>query len=91
MTWIMAIVALVAAIAIFLTTPRGAEIARRSGLRLPSRDAVPKEDRDYLLRVCGGDPTAVASMLDAARVHNPDMSEKEAYRKAIRTHLRDKM
>jgi len=89
--WLMIIAALAAAVAIFMTTPRGAEIARKLGLRLSFKDTAPKEDRDYLLKICGGDTRVVAAMLDAARIHDPDMSEKDAYRKAIRAHLRDKM
>lgn len=90
MNWIMVIAALAAALAIFATTPRGAALAQRLGLRIPGKDRAPKEDVDYLLRVCGDDPEAVAALLAEARVHDSDMSEKDAYRKAIRAHLRDK-
>ncbi len=86
----MVIAALAAAIAIFLTTPRGAALARRLGFGFGPKDGAPEEDRAYLLRVCGGDPRVVEQKLAAARVHNPEMSEKDAYRRAIRTHLRDK-
>ena len=91
MKWITIVAAFVAAVAIFLTTPRGAKIARKLGLRLSFKKAAPSEDRDYLLKVCGGDEEVVAAMLDAARIHDPEMSEKDAYRRAIRAHLRDKM
>lgn len=86
----MVLAALAAAVAIFVTTPRGAAIVKRLGLRLPTRESVPAEDRDYLLRVSGGDPEVVATLLDRAWAHNPEMSEKEAYRRAIRAHLNSK-
>ena len=90
MSGIMVIGAFIAAVAIFLTTPRGRALAVHLGLRLQRQDSAPVEDRDYLLRECGGDEAAVSELLDRARIHNSDMSEKEAYRKAIRTHLNGK-
>ncbi len=81
----------VVAIAIFLTMPTGKRLADRLGLRLPGKGGASQEDRDYLLRVCNGDPNELHSRLAQARRNNPDMSEADAYRRAIRTHLRDKM
>jgi hypothetical protein len=69
----------------------------RTGRRLlgrfrPSRGSgrAPREDRDYLLRVCQGDPARVARLLEEARRGRGEVSEAEAYRLAIRRHLRDR-
>lgn len=85
-----ALLVLVAIIAIFATTPAGKGIAARLGLNLSRKGRAPKEDHDYLLRVCNGDFDELGDRLAAARRTNPDMSEAEVYRKAIRAHLRNK-
>ncbi len=85
-----ALIVLVAAVAIFLTTATGKSLAARVGLRLPNQSGAPQEDRDYLLRVCNGDKEEVCARLAEARRHNPDMTEADAYRRAIRAHLRNK-
>ena len=85
------LVVLFVAIAIFLTTPRGKSLAARLGLGLSGQDRAPDEDHDYLLRVCNGDIDELSARLRAASRSNPDMSEAETYRRAIRSHLRDKM
>jgi hypothetical protein len=90
LTWLIVLAATAAAVAIFLTTKRGVALSKHLGLRFSSNDAAPREDRDYLLRVCGGDHRAVAALLEEARIHDSEMSEKDAYRKAIRAQLRDK-
>jgi len=41
------LVVLVAALAIFLTTPTGKRLSARLGLRFPNQGGAPKEDRDY--------------------------------------------
>jgi hypothetical protein len=90
-TWLTVVVAAAAALAIFLTMPTGRRLASRLGLSWPGAGRAPREDREYLLRVCDGSKEAVTRMLDAERARNPEMSEAEAYRKAIRTHLRARM
>ena len=78
-------------IAILFTTASGQRLAKRYGIRGLTKGSAPREDREYLLRVCGDDDARVEEMLARARRRNPEMSEAEAYRKAIRSHLRDKM
>ena len=74
-------------IAIFLTTRKGKEISSQLGLELPGKGRVPREDHEYLLRVCGGDVNQLRRRLDATRMSNPELSEAGAYRRAIREHL----
>ncbi len=76
---------------IFSTTPVGKRLMARMGLDLARKQRAKSEDHDYLLRVCDGDVAELKRRLDEARRHNADMSEAEAYRKAIRAHLRDKI
>ena len=84
------LVVVVVAVAIFLTLPTGKALSARLGLRLPNQGGAPQEDRDYLLSVCRGDADRLSALLAAARQNNPDMTEAEAYRRAIRAHLRGK-
>lgn len=81
---------LVAIVAIFATTPAGKRIAAEFGLNFSRKGRAPQEDHDYLLRVCNGDFDELGNRLSAVRRNNPDMSEAEAYRKAIRAHLQNK-
>ena len=76
---------------IFSTTPTGKRWMDRLGLDLSRKNRASNEDHDYLLRVCGGDVNELKRRLDEARRYNDEMSEAEAYRKAIRAHLRDKI
>ncbi len=76
---------------IFATTPAGKRLIDRVGLKLSAKGRARSEDHDYLLRVCGGDVDELMRRLDDARIRNPDMSEAEAYRQAIRAHLRPKI
>jgi len=76
-------------LAIWLTSERGRRIARRLGLRGLGRDAAPSEDHAFLLRKCGGDRQKLDALLDEARQRNPEMSEAEAYRRAIRRVVRE--
>ena len=91
MEWLGAVVVLLGVIAIFLTTPKGKQLADQLGIDLVFKNRAPQQDRDFLFRVCNDDLDEVARMLSEARRNNPDMSEAEAYRRAIRAHLRDKM
>ncbi len=84
------------AVAVFATTPLGKRLTARIGLRFPrnhfmGRGRAPREDHEYLLRVCNGDPDLLRERLEAARRNHPEMNEAESYRKAIRTHLRPKI
>ena len=88
-TWLILVLGVAAIAAIYSTTPAGRRLRARlpvAGLRT---GRAPKQDREYLLRVCNGDPRRVERLLDLARSHNPEMTEAEAYRRAIRSHLRD--
>lgn len=90
MRFLTIVVVIVAVAAIFLTTRRGKEISAQLGLEMPGKNKVPEEDRDYLLRVCGGDVEELQRRLAATRKNNPELSEAGAYRRAIREHLKDK-
>ena len=83
------LVVLVAIVAIYATTPAGKRLANQFGLNLSRKGRAPQEDLDYLLRVCSGNVEKVGERLAAARRSNPDMTEAEAYRKAIRAHLKN--
>lgn len=85
------VLVLAAAIAIFFTTATGRRIADDIGFRPGMKDPAPKQDRAYLLRICNGDVSAVDAMLEAARSKRPELTEREAYRAAIRAHLHDKI
>ncbi|MBW2293768.1 MAG: hypothetical protein JRG89_07605 [Deltaproteobacteria bacterium] len=85
------LVVLALAIAVFLTTPAGKKLAARLGLSLSNKGMASNEDHEYLLRVCDDDIDELSARLRTARRSNPDMTEAEAYRRAIRVHLRDKM
>jgi hypothetical protein len=74
--------------AILASTPAGRRFRRKLPLASLRPGSAAKEDRDYLLRVCNGDPRQVERLLEAARARNPEMSEAEANRRAIRAHLR---
>jgi len=87
------LVAAAAIVFILLTMPAGRKVAERLGLpQLGAARAgrVPKEDRDYLLRVCGGDAAEVERRLTAERERFSDLSEPEIYRRAIRTHMQSR-
>jgi hypothetical protein len=71
------------------TTPAGRRWRRRLGLDRSGR--APREDRDYLLRVCHGDAAQVERLLERERQDNPEMTEAQAYRRAIRRLLRDRI
>ena len=71
------------------TTPTGRRWRRRLGLDRSGR--APREDRDYLLRVCHGDAAQVERLLERERRGHPEMTEAQAYRRAIRRLLRDRI
>jgi hypothetical protein len=90
--WIYVLLAAAAAAAIYLTTPAGRRLADRLDLPTSSRrkQRAPAEDQEYLLQECDNDPHRVGRLIEEARRHNPDMSEADAYRRAIRKVVREK-
>jgi len=76
--------ALLATVAVFATTKRGREIAKRVGLRRIVPDAASDEDVAYLLQACGGDRDEVGRRIAAERERFPDLTEADHYRRAIR-------
>jgi hypothetical protein len=71
------------------TTPAGRRLRKR--LKLDRSGQPARDDREYLLRVCDGDPARVERLLELERKGRPELSEVQAYRRAIRRHLRDRM
>lgn len=86
--WLVAALGLAFVVAVLLTTPGGRRLRQRLPLAALRAGRAPRQDREYLLRVCGGDRARVASLLEREREVDPGMSEAEAYRSAIRRHLR---
>ena len=77
-------------VALWLASTTRAGRRLRARLRLPGTPGrPPHEDVEYLLRVCDGDPARVARLLEEAS-RGREVSEAEAYRMAIRMHLRDR-
>jgi hypothetical protein len=89
-SWLVFVLGVAVIGAIFATTPAGRRLRGRLPVASLRAGRASKQDRQYLLRVCHGDAERVARLLDLARTHNPEMTEAEAYRRAIRAHLRDK-
>jgi hypothetical protein len=91
---IMSFVAIAAALGIVLfllwTMPVGQRVAIRLGLKGFHGEGAGSEDREFLLRECGGDKARVETLLREARRDHPELTDAEVYRKAIRTHLRYK-
>ncbi len=71
------------------TTLTGRRWRRRLGLDRSGR--APRDDREYLLRVCNGDAAQVQRLLEHERRDRPEMTEAETYRRAIRRYLRDRI
>lgn len=76
--------ALLATLAVFATTRRGRELAKRIGLRRIVPGAASAEDVSYLLEACGGDPDELERRVAAERQRFPDLPEADHYRRAIR-------
>lgn len=87
--WLILMLGLAVIGAIFASTPAGRRLRARLPVARLRAGAAPKQDREYLLRVCDGDPERVRRLLDHERAANPEMTEAQAYRRAIRRHLRD--
>lgn len=78
-------------LAVLLTTAVGRRLRERLPIAALRSGRAPREDREYLLRVCEGDRARVAALLARERESDPGLSEAAAYRRAIRRHLRPKM
>ena len=84
MTYWMLVLAVVATLAVFATTSRGRELAKRIGFRDHVKGAASREDVAYLLDACDGDLKEVARRIELERSRVPELSEAEHYRRAIR-------
>lgn len=87
------VLAIAAIVYILFTMPIGRRVAER--LRFPAASSAPagrapKEDREYLLRVCGGDAAEVERRLAAEKERFPELNERAIYRRAIRTYMKNK-
>jgi hypothetical protein len=89
-TWLVVPIAVLAVIAIYLTTPSGQRLAGVLGVPVPFGKGPAREDRDYLLRACGGDRREMARRLAMERARFPDLGEAEIHRRAIRTYMNDR-
>jgi hypothetical protein len=87
-TWSVVVLGLAFVVAVLLTTPAGRRLRQRLPIAALRSGRAPKDDRTYLLRVCEGDRARVAELLEHEREKYPELSEAEAYRRAIRRHLR---
>lgn len=90
MTVLVVVAGLAAMLWIFSTMPQGRRLLARLGVRTKRGGGAPRDDREYLLRVCDGDPAKVARLLELEREAWPEISEAQAYRRAIRRYLRDR-
>ncbi len=71
-------------LALFATTRRGREIAKRIGLRDHVKGAAPSEDVKFLLEACAGDRKEAARRVEEERSRFSELSEADHYRRAIR-------
>ncbi len=81
------VVVALAVLFVVWTMPVGKRIAARLGVPRfgAKRAGRPRsEDRDYLLRACGGDLAEVERRLAAERERFSDLGEADIYRRAIR-------
>ena len=87
----LAILAALALLGFILwTMPVGQRLAQRLGVRGFRKQGSSREDRAFLLKACGGSQRRADELLARVRANNPEMSDAEAYRRAIRICLRDK-
>ena len=86
--WLVVVLGVAFVSAVLLTTPAGRRLRQRLPVRALRSGSAPREDREYLLRVCEGDPARVEALLERERERDPDLTEAAAYRRAIRRHLR---
>ena len=76
--------AMIGTIAVFLTTKRGGELAKRIGLRDRVSGAAKSEDVAYLLAACDGDRDELKRRIEFEHERFPELTEAEHYRRAIR-------
>ena len=88
--WLAPLIVGIGVVAIFLTTDTGKKLLETVGLYSLIKSGPAKEDREFLLRVCGGDPREVARRLEAERQRNPTLDSPQIYRRAIRTYMNDR-
>ncbi|MCZ6464152.1 MAG: hypothetical protein O7A09_07405 [Proteobacteria bacterium] len=100
MSWLPALLAILAIGAILFTTPAGRRLRARlrnlggaaargtAGGGGGGRGRATREDHDFLLRVCGGDEDRLSRRLEVEIRRNPHLSEAQLYRRAIRTYMR---
>lgn len=84
MNLLLLVIAIVATLAIFATTAKGREIAKRIGFRDRVTGAASSDDVAYLLKVCGGDRAELDRRIALERDRYPELTEAEHYRRAIR-------
>jgi hypothetical protein len=84
MTSLFAVIAILATAAVFLTTTRGREVAKRIGLRNRVAGAATSEDLVFLLSRCAGGAAEVERRIEAERARFPDLTEADHVRRAIR-------
>jgi hypothetical protein len=84
MTFLFTAIAIVATVAVFLTTTRGREVAKRIGFRDRVAGAATSEDLAFLLSRCDGDRDAAERRIAAERMRFPDLTEADQVRRAIR-------
>jgi hypothetical protein len=84
------LIAIGGTLAVFATTKRGREIARRIGLRRWVPGAAPSEDVAFLLDACRGDRREVERRLEIERSRLPALDEADHYRRAIRRVLAER-
>lgn len=83
-------IAVLAVLALVLTTETGKRWAAWVGVPTPFRDGVPSGTRDHLLNLCGGDRREMTRRLDAERARFPALDEAAIYRRAMRTAMNDR-
>lgn len=90
MHFLILLLALVGTLAVFATTRRGREVAKRIGFRDWVSGAASSEDVAFLIGACDGDRAEAERRVEAQRERLPELSEAELYRRAIRKVMNDR-
>ena len=90
MKLLILLLAIAGTLAVFATTTRGREIAKRIGLRDHVPGAARSEDVAFLLDACGGDRVELERRIELERSRLPDLEESDHYRRAIRRVLAER-